>query len=273
MSGEIIQNNGIDYLWKSALKAIKPKYEDLVENGIHKQNVNRLVSSYAYTTCILSGTEWSNFFELRCPKYTSLNIDAKSKKEYIEIAIQLSETFPLSETEWQAINTSSAQPEFQVIAEMIYDLYQGADWKESEYHIPFEDEINRLYFEDAELRNDIGYVKAMKISASMCAKLSYDTQDNEDTLEKHLERANMLLEHKRSEPFSHQAVAMDEEEYKLFNKSFIVSDLNSYQEKWKDVNTCSIISLRGSKYHITEYGWCYNNRGFKSFRYIIENLI
>ena len=43
-----------------------------------------------------------------------------------------------------------------------------------------------------------------------------------DTLEKHLERANMLIEHKHQEPFSHQAIAMSEDEYEMFTVTKLV---------------------------------------------------
>ena len=92
----------------------------------------------------------------------------------------------------------------------------------------------------------------MKISASMCDKISYNTRENEDTLEKHLERANMLIESKHWDSFSHQAIAMNEEEYE---NMFIQS----------------IVKVNGKKEIKREMGVAYNIRGFKSFRYIIEN--
>jgi hypothetical protein len=42
--------------------------------------------------------------------------------------------------DWTAINWSKARLEWQVIAERIYDLREETIWKDSEYHIPFEDE-------------------------------------------------------------------------------------------------------------------------------------
>ena len=248
MSGNLLEdiedNNSI---WESNIKRsdfsnefpnkLIDTYEDLINKGVHKQNANRLLAPFAYTTCIMTGTEWDNFFSLRLSK--------------------------------------DAQPEFREIALMLKELYDNADWKESRYHIPFEDEITKLYsnkinehwrssngFSDGNspefyhfgntyansIEMDEYYEYVMKISASMCAKLSYNTQDNEDTLEKHLERAEMLIKHKHQEPFSHQAVAMNKDEFQMFYKSMIKK---GYQE--------------------IEYGWCYNIRGFKSFRYILEN--
>lgn len=233
---------------------------------------NRLLAPFAYTTCIISGTEWDNFFELRCSKYVDLLEDIYySKKAYLDRHKFTNKPDGTGERKealedtkfWQSINTSTAQPEFQVIAEMLYDLYQEADWKESKYHIPFEDEIRNSQLggdlvsfslnNDETFNEDLYYKLLMKVSASMCAKLSYNTQDNEDTLEKHLERADMLIEHKHQEPFSHQAVAMDKDEYKYFYKSML-KKVNSIVGDYK------------------EYGWCYNLRGFISQRYILENF-
>ena len=204
-------------------------YNNLIKEGIHKQNANRLLAPFAYTTCILTGTEWENFFSLRI--------------------------------------SENAQPEFMIIATMLKELYDNVDWKENKYHIPFQEDIENLYCEylNTEAMPDENeyYNTMMLISASMCAKLSYNTQDNIDTLEKHLERANMLIEHKHSEPFSHQAVAMDEDDYFRFVKGEILKTDITHNDDGSIV------------LNITEddgiFGWCYNLNGFISQRYILEN--
>jgi hypothetical protein len=245
MSGSVVteqQKEEATYLWLEHLQSdivdtgTAQYVEDLIELGIHKQNANRLLSPYAYTTCILSGTEWDNFWSLRI--------------------------------------APEAQPEFKEIAIMLKELYDNADWKESKYHIPFYDDIVKTYYKELDKigNSNEEYVNnVMKVSASMCAKLSYNTQDNEDTLEKHLERANMLIEHKHQEPFSHQAIAMDKDEYKDFTKSFIVKNLSSgVLHKEEDLEQCKIEDL-GYSCKVTQYGWCYNLKGFISQRYILEN--
>lgn len=268
MSGELITDkNKIEFYnntWKGNLQMFVDYGIENYTSGeqIHKQNINRLLAPFAYTTCIISGTEWDNFFSLRNPKY---EIDGKvylSKKQ-AQKELGLDEE-NLNITDWQSINKSTAQPEFQIIAEMLYDLYQEANWKESKYHIPFEEDINKEALKEYLHKNHKTYEHdqpdsehilnqfLMLISASMCAKLSYNTQENEDTLEKHLERANMLIEHKHQEPFSHQAVAMNKYEYE---NMFIQS----------------IVNVNGEKEIKREMGVAYNLRGFKSFRYIIEN--
>lgn len=263
-------------------KGITDFHQYLIDRGVHKQNANRILAPFAWTTCIITGTEWENFFELRCPMY----YDAKSKQifksrkaycKYIEAETGI---YPVhSEDFWQAINKSPAQPEFQVIAEMLYDLCAEADWRINKYHIPFEREILKQYSSHFKWDTGVMHIMSCKdengvkcgmcqqsdeinrklqedlilISASMCAKLSYNTQDNEDTVEKHLERAKMLLEHRHMEPFSHQAVAMDKMEY--------------YNDFYKSM----VKNIDGKKVAVRELGWCYNLRGFISKRYMIEN--
>ncbi len=300
MSGELVENvEQINYTWLNSLdntpteidngvRNVRDNYNELLNLKVHKQNANGLLAPFAYTTCILSGTQWENFFELRCPKY---HLDLamrdfgyfRSKKEFmkeldaiiesdkaenhpsLQRAINKKERLESGELKWEDINSSEAQPEFQVIAEMIYDLYQEADWKQSKYHIPFIQQIWDNYElgvlsmlnennSSIETLNDDRFKIYMKISASMCAKLSYDTQEKPDTLEKHLDRAQHLLDNKHSEPFSHQAVAMNEEEYQVFHKSMY---------KKTGQNKIS---------QVVEHGWCYNNNGFITQRYIIENL-
>ena len=270
MSGELITDKEkikfYDNTWKGNLQTLIDYGIENYTSGenVHKQNVNRLLAPFAYTTCIISGTEWDGFFSLRCPEYeiqcaTNGKCVYKSKKALLE-------DFPDYNGNWNDINKSTAQPEFQVIAEMLYDLYQEVDWKESKYHIPFYDNIIKTYYKDLDKigsTNDEYVNNVMLISASMCAKLSYNTQDNEDTLEKHLERANILMTHKHQEPFSHQAIAMSEEEYFRFIKGEILKTDITHN------NDGSIVL------NITEddgiFGWCYNLNGFISQRYILEN--
>lgn len=302
MSGKLLSAEDADvadHNWKIALKGGAVYYDEIGkrkevsglidihealvnELGVHKQNANRLLALFAYTTCILSGTEWENFFELRCPKYhtpvSGEGFYAKSKKELISWHSNDENLDKLNDPnfDWESINTSGAQPEFQIIAELIYNLYREATFEENEYHIPFEEDIHNTYGDD--IRKKIGVVRfagsaerareaynrrvmdyVMLVSASLCAKLSYDTQDKEDTLDKHLERAQLLKTHKHAEPFSHQAVAMLAGEYEHgFYKSMIKLVKNAAFGKERTI--------------VKELGWCYNNRGFISQRYIIENL-
>lgn len=199
-----------------------------------------------------------------------------SKKEALEYmqrnGVDIS---TLNDEFWQSVNISSAQPEFQVIAEMLYDLYREADWVESKHHIPFEKEIVEQYGFDT-LSNQPAYdyeTLLGYISASMCAKLSYNTQDNIDTVEKHLERANMLLEHKHWEPFSHQAVAMtDLEARALISTKVMSKDKYDAQKHLLGNHTMIKSTTDDTMVYVMLLGVAYNLRGFMSQRYKLENL-
>jgi hypothetical protein len=305
---EYLGDTTINDMWKNFLEegngfSLQHVYHELLKQGVHKQNSNRLLAPYAWTTCVLSGTEWDNFFELRCPKYTLTNHSPQKTIKVYNSRYEAETAFgselyqcarelgfeDISEEFWQTINKSPAQPEFQVIAEMIYDLYWLAPWRTCNYHIPFEKEIEELFFEDAKSHwkekhkitksfetfyyygkdNCITYSEwmeqyAMLISASMCAKLSYDTQDKEDTLQKHLDRAQVLIDGKHWEPFSHQAKAMTKDEMECFAKTLLVKTPREGQQV--------IDSPNGVLHRVMEHGWCYNLKGFISQRYMLENF-
>jgi len=78
--------------------------QNLAVKGVHKQNANRYLEPFQYIKLICTGTEWSNFFSLRCHK------DAQPEIQQLAYAIR------------QAMKDSS--PKF---------LNPG------EWHIPFED--------------------------------------------------------------------------------------------------------------------------------------
>lgn len=132
---------------------IKDMYKYLLEaNSLAAHN---LLMPFAYTTCIINGTNWNNFFEKLCPKYELLLPNGslfgyyKSKKdwlmEYCLIFKTDSDLVSFEDGYWESINTSVVSLELQNIAETIYDLYQEVEWKETEYHIPFEEDINNKF--------------------------------------------------------------------------------------------------------------------------------
>ena len=57
--------------------AIAQSYE-LNRLGVTKQLCNRLLEPFVWTTELVSGTEWENFFSLRCPKWHSSSVRSMS---------------------------------------------------------------------------------------------------------------------------------------------------------------------------------------------------
>jgi thymidylate synthase ThyX len=54
-----------DQIWMSALESMLAHTQKLVEKNVHKELANRLLECFSWTTEIVSGTDWINFYELR----------------------------------------------------------------------------------------------------------------------------------------------------------------------------------------------------------------
>lgn len=135
------------------------------EGKVTKQLVNRLLEPFMYHKVLVSGTEWENFFNLRCPRYTweyeDGTIVAKSKEEFIKMFIARYPTNgeaelhemelvdehlnPNDSIEWYKINEGQADIHMMVLAEAIYDAMNESipmKLKEGEYHIPYSDNMD-----------------------------------------------------------------------------------------------------------------------------------
>jgi thymidylate synthase ThyX len=53
-------------LWLGARDHALESAQAMVDIGVHKQIVNRLLEPFSWITVIISATEWNNFFNLRC---------------------------------------------------------------------------------------------------------------------------------------------------------------------------------------------------------------
>ena len=132
--------------------AIAQSYE-LNRLGVTKQLCNRLLEPFVWTTELISGTEWENFFSLRCPRYEYYDMLTgnqqffKSKKDWLQYynnkplpkAKHISK-IPENDVEWLQINKSQAEIHIQKIAEMMWDeinLSVPKVLKSGEYHLPF----------------------------------------------------------------------------------------------------------------------------------------
>lgn len=88
-------------LWKYAIDSAVSYARALADLGIHKQEVNRLLEPFMYVPVIITATEWTNFFNLRC--------------------------------------ADDVQPDFCAIARLMKHLYERSEPKSlapGEWHIP-----------------------------------------------------------------------------------------------------------------------------------------
>lgn len=236
---------------------------------VTKQLCNRLLEPFQWYTCLVTATEYDNFFELRCPRYEQEWLDTsnglpgfervtvyKSKKDWSKENYN-DEMDNWSIEEWQSINTSQAEIHIQALAEAMWDVRNESTPNQlgvGEWHIPFQNKMDEkdIYNNLLAPYNfdyNLGRINSYKIAiaTARCARLSYMTFDGEIDYEKDIKLHDQLFESKHMSPFEHCARVMTNQEYDDFHKG----DLN--------------------KDDASQYGWCNNFRGFIQYRYLIEN--
>jgi thymidylate synthase ThyX len=89
--GELITGDDLKYCiesWKEAAKLASKSASRLLELGVHKEVVNRILEPYQYTNTIVTSTEWDNFFSLRISDKAQPEIRDLATK--IKLAIETS---------------------------------------------------------------------------------------------------------------------------------------------------------------------------------------
>lgn len=273
--------------WLSARDYAIQQAKDLNSMDTTKQLCNRLLEPFMWHTVLLTGTEFENFFELRCPKYEYYDMLTgnqqffKSKKDWLQYynnkplpkAKHISK-IPENDVEWLQINKSQAEIHIQALAEAMYDAYNEStpkELKEGEWHIPFGDNMDEDKIEDllhgphraSYIRKEGDTQQAkIEISTARCARLSYMTFDGEIDYKKDLKLHDTLLKSHHMSPFEHCARSMNDEEYQSFfkGKLEILNDDRDFEDNIEIMEP----------YH-SEKGWCNNFKGFIQYRYLIEN--
>jgi hypothetical protein len=140
---------------------------------VDKSRANRLLEPFMWHTAIISATEWDNFFALRDHK--------------------------------------DAQPEFQITARLMREAMEASAPRSvgyEQWHLPLVDpeEINgqALGYTDPW----VDWETWSKVSASRCARVSYDTHWQEESLHKTLERYDRLVSSGHLSPLEHVARPM-----------------------------------------------------------------
>lgn len=239
--------------------------------GVTKQLCNRLLETFMWHTVLISGTEWENFFSLRCPQY-EIKVDGvptifrsrKDTNEYLEEQIPVEDYL-----EWVTANKGQAEIHMMELAESMWNAYNESvpeQLQEGEWHIPFKEKI--LINEIAYAFNDIEYdgnektlmkrylPELVKISTVMAARTSYTIVGSDQKplsyyrmFEIHDEMGNAKPFH--ASPFEHAAQIPSDKEYYLNIKGCINED--------------------ESKANQEIYGWFRNFHGFKQYRQILED--
>lgn len=231
----------------------------LHNSGVTKQYCNRMLEAYMMHTVLISGTEWENFFSLRCPQYQyqssgplyrSWNdlVNSIFKSGANRDVIDALENMSLIDR--LKNNTGQAEIHMMALAESMWDAYNASNPKElnsGEWHIPFEDQI----------ADDIPIKDRIKLATAMAARTSYtiigDEKiiSNEKLINIHDKMAKQDPFH--ASPFEHCAKVMADEEYHNFVKGY-----------WHMNGTVSIFDTETT-------GWCRNFKGFIQYRYLLES--
>jgi thymidylate synthase ThyX len=176
MQGEVITDPdkiaAVREEWITACFDAIGRARALLALGIHKQTTNRLLEPFMWHTIIVTATEWSNFFHLRChpAAHPAIRNTAKAMRWALEDSVP--------------------------------EKLQWGDW-----HLPF---IRKEDWNDLKRWNFTEPVsKLVKISSARCARVSYLTHDGVRDPAKDLELHDRLLAPGHMSPFEHPAQAVE----------------------------------------------------------------
>lgn len=159
----------------------------LLKLGVHKQLTNRLLEPFMWHTCIVSATEWSNFFHLR--------------------------------------DNPMAHPDIQILAHAMQELYKNRTPRELRYgqwHMPYvkQEEIDAAILDAPPLNEVESYyesavVRLTKVSVGRCARVSYLTHEGQRDLQADVDLHDRLLESGHMSPFEHVARPVNKDDSDL----------------------------------------------------------
>lgn len=295
MQGTEYLTNGIGLakaIWLSARDSAIKEAKMLNHSQVTKQLANRLLEPFMYHKVLVSGTEFENFFNLRCPQYRYISdikgqkTLMKSKKDWINKSLK-EEPNKYNELlrrinqdgevlTWLSINEGQADIHMMFLAEAIYDAINESvpvNLKAGEWHIPYGNDMEigtiiRLAIskglvetkENLSDYNDADYEIfdniCHKISIARCARLSYQTLGDNPVIdyEADLKLYEVLSKSGHWSPFEHVARTMTKEEYYSYYKGKIL-----YRNDKESVLSNTI-----------NHGWCRNFQGFIQFRELLD---
>tara|TARA_R110000765_G_scaffold345721_1_gene435939 strand:- start:531 stop:1307 length:777 start_codon:yes stop_codon:yes gene_type:complete len=239
--------------------------------GVTKQICNRGLETYLWYTCIVTSTEYDNFFKLRCPQYTWKEGEPvfKSKKEYVA---HYPGSFDHRGTvDWLKVNKGAGEIHIMELAECMYDSMNESTPKQlkaGDWHIPFGDRFDSgrvsdlvaRFYESAATAEDT-YNKAaqeimVKIATARCARVSYENFDGKDDYAADIKLYDRLATMGHMSPFEHCAQAMTDKEY----YSNVRGTVKIGTENSGDLFLYEVYPAAEDTQSI--YGWCGNFRGF-----------
>lgn len=165
-------------IWRDDAENACVRAERYLELGVHQEIAARILSPFAWCRCIVTATDWDNFFALRIDKH--------------------------------------AQAEIRILAETMRDLLENSEpefVKYGEWATPFVngDELAELADPDSEdggWRGSKVWANACLVSAGRCARVSYLQHDGKRDAARDLKLAQKLAGDAHWSPLEHQATPM-----------------------------------------------------------------
>lgn len=182
--------------WLAMLKDTMEKIELIAkEFNPHKQFINRLVEPWMYTTVILTGTEYANFFALRDHPAAEPHIRLLANK--MKYLYDRSEPKRLLTNDWHLPLVDVEAHEASAV--LIYE--------DAITHLSKHDEKNGTQLAQSYPRDRFDKFRLQDISAGKCARVSYLTHDGKRNLYEDIRLALQLSTSFPSHfsPFEHQA--------------------------------------------------------------------
>lgn len=252
--------------------------EEMFEQGVSKQIINRMIESYTWTVQMITGTRQSfeHLFEQRCPIYNVEGLKFNSRKDAIELYPHLQD---FTHMDWLECNSGQAEIHFSILAEKMYDVLKSSvpetinigNEEEDEknikiWHIPFENEIIQQYKEENGGKEPT-LDEIIVMSVARTARISYtkitDADGSDGTnpnYEKSLKIYNKCKKEGHYSVFTHIAKCMADYEYDSWIKGKCL--LIGFSE----FDNETFIELPTDK-----KGWNKNLKGFISLRQYMEN--
>ena len=131
-------------LWLESRNKAVEQCNKLLDINVTKQLTNRLLEPFQYYEVIVTATEFSNFFALRCPQYDlGDNVIHRSRKDALKYIddkkLDKFDGIFITELDWLKANKGQADIHIMALAEAMWDSINESAPKElkgGEWHIP-----------------------------------------------------------------------------------------------------------------------------------------
>lgn len=210
--------------WLHARDGAIKSATSLHEFGVTKQLANHILEPFQYHTALITASEWENFINLRVSTFAEDHFQDLAEK--MLNALNESEPVYLKAGEWHRPFSNNFD------TEALFEYIK----KHPELLEEYED-LDSFINRDIIILGDL----ITKISTVRCARISYNTQDKEISIEADLKLHDRLRDSGHWSAFEHCARAMNNQEY---------------HDEWG----------RGDGEGGYEPGWCGNFQGFIQYR-------